>query len=125
MVATMLKGIEVRLNVDYLKEKDKYNELATQVIYTGAIDEYFDYCFGKLQYRTLKFETKKLDIDNYQGNAVVNYTDKETPYTRIIEHKWFEFGKSISGDEIAGTIITEEYPKEWKHGDEPYYPIND
>ncbi len=125
MVASMLKGIEVRLNVDYLKEKDKYNELATQVIYTGAIDEYFDYCFGKLQYRTLKFETNKLDIDNYQGNAVVNYTDKETPYTRIIEHKWFEFGKSISGDEIAGTIITEEYPKEWEHGDEPYYPIND
>ncbi len=124
MVASMLKGIEVRLNVDYLKEKDKYNELATQVIYTGAIDEYFDYCFGKLQYRTLKFETNKLDIDNYQGNAVVNYTDKETPYTRIIEHKWFEFGKDAEGNDIPKTVISKEYSSEWKPGDEPYYPVN-
>ena len=125
MVERMLEGIEVRLGVDYLKEKEQFDSLTKKVIYTGAIDEYYGYEFGKLKYRTLKFETEKLNLNNYQGNAVVNYTDKEARYTRIIEHKWFEFGKDNSGNEIEGTIISKEYPKEWEETDEPYYPIND
>ena len=125
MIENMLEGIEVRLETDYLKNKEYYDSLADTIIYTGPIDAYFNYCLGNLEYRSLRFETETLDIPNYQGNAVVNYTDKETPYTRIIEHKWFEFGKDIQGSDIPCTVITREYPSEWKPGDEPYYPIND
>ena len=108
-----------RLGTDYLADKAKYDALADKVVYTGTIDSYFDYCFGKLQYRSLRFETEVLDCDNYQGNAVINYTDRETPYTRIIEHKHFEFGTQEK------TVITREYPAEWTEGMEPYYPVND
>ncbi|MBR1598083.1 MAG: UDP-galactopyranose mutase [Lachnospiraceae bacterium] len=125
MVAKMLKGIEVRLGMDYLVDREKWNGLADRVIYTGAIDEYFEGKLGRLEYRTVSFETEKLDIDNYQGNAVVNYTDGETPWTRIIEHKWFEFGKDAYGNNIPGTVVSREYSKEWIAGDEPYYPVND
>ena len=125
MIENMLEGIEVRLETDYLEDKEYYDSLADKIIYTGPIDAYFNYCLGNLEYRSLRFETETLDIPNYQGNAVVNYTDKETPYTRIIEHKWFEFGKDIKGTDIPCTVITREYPSEWKPGDEPYYPIND
>ena len=121
----MLEGIEVRLGIDYLKEKDKYESIAKTVIYSGAVDEYFDYCFGALGYRSLRFETEALETSNYQGNAVVNYTDSETPFTRIIEHKWFEFGKDENGNDIPGTVITREYSARWEKGDEPYYPVND
>lgn len=119
MVKKMIDGIEVKLNVDYLKGKDKWDSIADKVIYTGPIDAYFDYRLGVLQYRSIYFENEILDIENFQGNAVVNYTDKETPYTRIIEHKHFEFGNQPK------TIISREYSKEWRMGDEPYYPIND
>ena len=119
LVANLLQGIEVRLDTDYLADKEKYDALADKVVYTGTIDSYFDYCFGKLQYRSLRFETEVLDCDNYQGNAVINYTDRETPYTRIIEHKHFEFGTQEK------TVITREYPAEWTEGMEPYYPVND
>ena len=95
------------------------------MIYSGAVDEYFDYCFGTLGYRSLRFETEALETSNYQGNAVVNYTDSETPFTRIIEHKWFEFGKDENGNDIPGTVITREYSARWERGDEPYYPVND
>jgi len=116
----MLCNAEVWLNKDYFTDREYYNSLAEKVIYTGPIDAYFDYKFGTLQYRSLSFESKYLsDIDNYQGNAVINYTEYEIPYTRIIEHKHFEFGTS------SGTFITKEYPAEWKPGDEPYYPVND
>lgn len=121
MIERMLEGIEVRLNVDYLKNKSLYENIAEKIIYTGAVDEYFDYRFGELEYRSLRFETEILDIENYQGTAGVNYTDRETPYTRIIEHKHFQFGKGNS----EKTIITREYPVSWKKGDEPYYPVND
>ncbi|MBQ4244404.1 MAG: UDP-galactopyranose mutase [Clostridia bacterium] len=121
----MLEGIEVRLGIDYLKEKDKYESIAKTVIYSGAVDEYFGYCFGALGYRSLRFETEALETSNYQGNAVVNYTDSETPFTRIIEHKWFEFGKDENGNDIPGTVITREYSARWEKGDEPYYPVND
>lgn len=121
MMEKMLDGIEVVLGTDYLKSKSKFKEIAKKIIYTGAIDEYFDYCFGELEYRSLRFETEILDIDNYQGVAGVNYTDKETPYTRIIEHKHFHFGKGNT----EKTVITREYPVSWKRGDEPYYPIDD
>jgi UDP-galactopyranose mutase len=121
----MLEGIEVRLGTDYLKEKDEYENIAKTVIYSGAVDEYFDYCFGALGYRSLRFETEALETSNYQGNAVVNYTDSETPFTRIIEHKWFEFGKDENGNDIPGTVITREYSARWERGDEPYYPVND
>ena len=124
MVANMLDGIEVKLNVDYLKEKEKYSNIAKKVVYTGAIDAYFDYCLGALEYRSVTFETELLDIPNFQGNAAVNYTDRETPWTRIIEHKWFEFGKDCEGKDISKTVISKEYSSEWKIGDEPYYPVN-
>ena len=125
MIAKMLKGADIRLGVDYFDNRDEMKALADKIIYTGSIDSYFNYCFGPLQYRSVRFETEQLDMDNYQGNAVVNYTDSETPYTRIIEHKWFEFGKDIDGNDIPKTIISREYSSEWKLGDEPYYPVND
>lgn len=125
MVANMLQDIEVRLGVDYLKQKEEYDALADKVVYTGAIDAYFDYCLGALEYRSVRFETETLEQSNYQGNAAVNYTDAETPWTRIIEHKWFEFGKDSAGNELPKTVISREYSSEWKPGDEPYYPVND
>jgi UDP-galactopyranose mutase len=125
MVENMLEGIDVELNSDYLKNKDKYDSMAEKVIYTGAIDEYFNYSLGNLEYRSVRFENEILDTDNYQGNAAVNYTDSETPWTRIIEHKWFEFGKDENGNDIPKTVISKEYSSEWKLGDTPYYPVND
>ena len=125
MVENMLDGIEVRLNVDFLKEREKYEALADRIIYTGAIDAYFDYALGNLEYRSVRFENEGLDIPNFQGNAAVNYTDRETPWTRIIEHKWFEFGKDEAGNDLPKTVISKEYSSEWKPGDEPYYPVND
>ncbi len=125
MVERMLGGIEVRTGVDYLKDKAGFDSKAKKIIYTGAIDEYFGYRLGNLKYRSVRFETETPDTDNYQGNAVINYTDRETPFTRIIEHKWFEFGKDENGNEIPGTVISREYSSEWKPGDEPYYPVND
>ena len=119
MVENMLEGIEVRLNVDYLESKAELDALADKVIYTGPIDAYFDYKLGNLEYRSVRFETEVLDKPNFQGNAAVNYTDRETPWTRIIEHKWFEFGNQPK------TVISREYSSEWKPGDEPYYPVND
>ena len=125
MVANMLQGVEVRLGVNYLANKAELDALADRVIYTGPIDAYFDYSLGTLQYRSVRFETETLACPNYQGNAVINYTDAETPYTRIIEHKWFEFGKDENGNDLPKTIISREYSSEWKPGDEPYYPVND
>lgn len=125
LVENMLKGIEVRLGVDYLENKDELDMLAEKVIYTGAIDAYFDYKLGALEYRSVRFETEVLDKPNFQGNAAVNYTDSETPWTRIIEHKWFEFGKDDEGNDLPKTVISREYSSEWKPGDEPYYPVND
>ena len=119
MVERMLEGIEVRLDTDYLENREEWNAMADKVIYTGAIDEYFGYQLGALEYRSVRFETEVLDMPNYQGNAAVNYTDRETPWTRIIEHKWFEFGTQPK------TVISREYSSEWKLGDEPYYPVND
>ena len=125
MIANMLDGIEIRLNVDYLEDKSAWDAIAKTVIYTGAIDAFFDYQFGPLEYRSVRFETEIKDIPNMQGNAVVNYTDSETPWTRIIEHKWFEFGKDSVGNDLPKTVISREYSAEWKPGDEPYYPVND
>lgn len=125
MVANMLEGIEVRLNTDYLKDKGTYDSLAETVVYTGPIDAYFNYSLGYLEYRSVRFETEVLDRPNFQGNAAVNYTDSETPWTRIIEHKWFEFGKDENGNDLPKTVISREYSSEWKPGDEPYYPVND
>lgn len=125
MVAHMLDGIEVRLSTDYLDNKAELDSLADRVIYTGAIDEYFGYKLGPLEYRSVRFETELLDQPNFQGNAAVNYTDRETPWTRIIEHKWFEFGKDDEGNDLPKTVISREYSSEWKQGDEPYYPVND
>lgn len=125
MVANMLDGIEVRLQTDYLKNKAELDGLAEKVIYTGPIDAYFRYELGALEYRSIRFETEVLDIPNFQGNAAVNYTDRETPWTRIIEHKWFEFGKDVKGQDLPKTVISREYSSEWKAGDEPYYPVND
>ena len=119
MVENMLAGIEVKLGVDYLADKAAWDALADKVVYTGPIDAYFDYKLGALQYRSVRFETEVLDMPNFQGNAAVNYTDRETPWTRIIEHKWFEFGDQPK------TVISREYSSEWKPGDEPYYPVND
>lgn len=119
IVEKLFEGCEIRLNTDYLEKKEEYDSLAEKVVYTGTIDSYFGYRFGKLQYRSLQFETEVLDTDNFQGNAVINYTDRETPYTRIIEHKHFEFGTQEK------TVITREYPAEWAEGMEPYYPVND
>ena len=119
MVANMLSGIEVRLDTDYFANKTEWDALAETVVYTGPIDAYFDYRLGYLEYRSVRFETEVLDKPNFQGNAAVNYTDRETPWTRIIEHKWFEFGTQPK------TVISREYSSEWKPGDEPYYPVND
>ena len=119
MVEKMLRGIEVRLNTDYLDNKSKWDAMAEKVVYTGPIDRYFDYCYGSLEYRSVRFDTEILDTENFQGNAVVNFTDLETPYTRIIEHKHFEFGTGPK------TVISREYSQEWTPGDEPYYPVND
>lgn len=125
LVENMLDGIEVKLGANYLEDKDALNAAYDKVIYTGPVDAYFDYMYGPLKYRSVRFENEILDIDNYQGNAAVNYTDSETPYTRIIEHKWFTFGKDDDGNDIKGTIISKEYSAEWCAGEEPYYPIND
>ena len=119
LVETMLEGIEVRLECDYLSKKEEYDSMAEKIVYTGPIDAYFGYQLGALEYRSVRFETEVLDTDNFQGNAVVNYTDRETPWTRIIEHKWFEFGTQPK------TVISREYSSEWNPGDEPYYPVND
>jgi UDP-galactopyranose mutase len=124
LVQNLLKGAEIRLNADYLKEKEKLDALADRTVYTGAIDAYFGYRLGNLEYRSVRFETELLEIPNFQGNAAVNYTDRETPWTRIIEHKWFEFGKDAQGNDLPQTVISREYPSEWQPGDEPYYPIN-
>lgn len=118
IVEKLLEGTEVRLGVDYLEHRAEYDDIAQKIVYTGMIDQFYDYRLGVLEYRSVRFETEKLDMDNYQGNAVVNYTDREVPYTRIIEHKHFEFGKQ------PVTIISKEYSSEWKKGDEPYYPVN-
>ena len=125
MVERMLDGVEVKLGVDYLKDKEYWDGQADKVIYTGPIDAYFNYSLGYLEYRSVRFENELLDIPNFQGNAAVNYTDRETPWTRIIEHKWFEFGKDEDGNDLPKTIISREYSSEWKSGDEPYYPVND
>ncbi len=125
MVEAMLDGIEVRLDTDYFANKAELESQAEKVIYTGPIDAYFDYKLGNLEYRSVRFETEVLDKPNFQGNAAVNYTDVETPWTRIIEHKWFEFGKDEEGNDLPKTVISREYSSEWKLGDEPYYPVND
>ena len=125
LVEHLLEGIEVRLNTDYLEQKEELDRLAETVVYTGPIDAYFGYSLGALEYRSVRFETEVLDIPNFQGNAAVNYTDRETPWTRIIEHKWFEFGKDEQGLDLPKTVISREYSSEWKPGDEPYYPVND
>ncbi len=119
MVEKLLSGCDIRLGVDYLENREELNALCNKVVYTGPIDSYFNYCYGYLGYRSVRFETEILDTDNYQGNAVINYTDRETPYTRIIEHKHFEFGTQPK------TVISREYSQEWHPGIEPYYPIND
>ena len=119
LVERLLEGVEVRLGTDYVADKAGFDAMAETVVYTGAVDRYFNYCFGPLQYRSVRFETELLDTPNYQGNAVVNYTDRETPYTRIIEHKHFVFGTQPK------TVVSREYSAEWKPGDEPYYPVND
>lgn len=125
LVENMLSGIDIKLNQDYLTNKQYFNSISNKIVYTGAIDAYFDYNLGNLEYRTVKFETDILNTYNFQGNAVVNYTDKQTPWTRIIEHKWFQFGKDDNGNDLQKTVISKEYSKEWnKEEDEPYYPIN-
>ena len=119
MIDKLFEGCDIETGVDYLEHKEHYDSLGEIVVYTGTLDSYYQYCFGKLEYRSLKFETEVLDMENYQGVAVVNYTDRETPYTRIIEHKHFEFGTQPK------TVITREYPADWQEGMEPYYPVND
>ena len=118
MIEKMLDGIDIRLNTNFFDNKEYFEKISNKIIFTGPIDEYFDYKFGHLEYRTVRFDTEVLGISNYQGNAVVNYTSKDVPWTRIIEHKWFEFGNQNK------TVISKEYSVEWKPGDEPYYPIN-
>ncbi|MCR5774854.1 MAG: UDP-galactopyranose mutase [Lachnospiraceae bacterium] len=125
LVQNMLSGIDTELGTDFLKDRDALRARAGRLIYTGPIDAYFDYSLGHLEYRSLRFETELLDIPNYQGNAVVNYTDRETPWTRLIEHKWFEFGKDEDGNDLPKTVISKEYSMDWHPGDEPYYPVND
>lgn len=125
MVANMLDDIEVKTCIDYLEDKDGWNAKAGKVIYTGPVDAYFDYSLTPLEYRSVRFETELLDKPNFQGNAAVNYTDVETPWTRIIEHKWFELGKDANGNDLPKTVISREYSSEWELGDEPYYPVND
>lgn len=125
LIERLLSGIEVKLNADYLADKERWDGMAEKVVYTGAIDAFFGYRLGHLEYRSVRFETETLNVPNFQGNAAVNYTDKETPWTRIIEHKWFEFGKDENGIDLPKTVISKEFSSEWKPGDEPYYPIND
>ena len=125
MIENILEDIEVRLNIDYLVNKKELDLLAETIVYTGPIDAYFNYCLGTLEYRSVRFETEVLNTPNYQGNAAVNYTDRDTPYTRIIDHKWFEFGKDEDGNDLPKTVISREYSSEWIKGDEPYYPVND
>ena len=119
IIEKMLEGIDIRLNCNYFSNRKELETIANKIVFTGMIDQYYDYCFGELEYRSLRFETEVLEIENYQGNAVVNYNEYEIPYTRIIEHKHFEYGKQEK------TVITREYPATWKKGDEPYYPMND
>lgn len=125
MVENMLSGIDVRLGIDFLEHKEELMAQAKNVIYTGPIDAFYNFSLGTLEYRSIRFENEVLDISNFQGNAAVNYTDQETPWTRIIEHKWFEFGKDENGNDLPKTVISREYSSEWKLGDEPYYPVND
>lgn len=125
LIKNLLAGIEVRLCTDYLEHRAELDKLAKKIVYTGAIDSFYDYSLGALEYRSIRFEKETINIPNFQGNAAVNYTDRETPWTRIIEHKWFEFGKDEDGNELPKTIISREYSSEWKLGDEPYYPVND
>ena len=126
LVENMLEGIEIQTETDYLEARENWNAQASHIIYTGPIDAYFEYSLGNLEYRSVRFENELLNTSNFQGNAAVNYTDAETPWTRIIEHKWFEFGRdSDTGEEIPRTIISKEFSSEWKPGDEPYYPVND
>ena len=125
LVERMLEGIEVRLNCDYLENREELDALAEKVVYTGPIDAFYGFRLGTLEYRSVRFENELLDIPNFQGNAAVNYTDRETPWTRIIEHKWFTFGKDENGKDLPKTVISREYSAEWKPGDEPYYPVND
>lgn len=122
MIERMLEGIEVHLDTDYLKEKSTFDSVADKVIYTRPIDAYFAYSLGTLEYRCVRFEHEILDVDNYQGNAVVNYTDRETPYTRIIEHKWFEFGRDAQGNSLPHTIISRGYSREWNAAMTPTIP---
>ena len=125
LIEKLLEGADVRLNTDFFASKEELSKEASKIIFTGLIDEYFDYCYGPLEYRSLKFETETLNTDNFQGNAVVNYTEYEVPYTRIIEHKHFEeFGSCEKHSDPGKTVITREYPAAWKKGDEPYYPVN-
>ena len=129
IIEKMLNGIDVKLNYDFFKHKEELQNIAEKIVFTGQIDKYYDYKFGQLEYRSVRFETEKLDIDNYQGNAVVNYTDREVPYTRIIEHKHFEQGKQLGnevteGPSVGKTIISKEYSDKWDASKEPYYPIN-
>ena len=125
MVEKMLEGIEVKLDTDYLADKEYWDSQASHVVFTGPVDAYFNYSLGNLEYRSVRFENELLDIPNFQGNSAVNYTDRETPWTRIIEHKWFEFGKDDEDNDLPKTVISREYSSEWKPGDEPYYPVND
>jgi len=125
LIENLLAGIEVKLETDYLLNKEAFDSIAENIVYTGSIDAYFNYKLGTLQYRSVRFETELLNIPNFQGNAAVNYTDREIPFTRIIEHKWFEFGKDAFGNELPKTVISREFSSEWKPGDEPYYPVND
>lgn len=125
MVENMLANTQVELGVDYLENRKEFRSLAEKVVYTGSIDAYFNYVLGHLEYRSLRFEIEEISNPNYQGNAVVNYTDKETPFTRIVEHKWFEFGKNAEGKDLPNTVISREYSVEWHPGNEPYYPVND
>ena len=129
IIEKMLNGIEVRLNCDFFENKSELENIANKIIFTGAIDQYYDYKFGYLEYRSVRFETEELNVDNYQGNAVINYTDKEVPYTRVIEHKHFEQGKELgnevtSGPSVGKTIVSREYSDKWDPSKEPYYPIN-
>ena len=125
MVDRMLEGIDIKLSTNYLDDREYWDGIANKIVYTGPIDEFYEFRLGTLEYRSVRFETEVLDLNNYQGNAAVNYTDCETPYTRIIEHKWFEFGKDENGIDFPKTVISKEYSSEWKLGDEPYYPVND
>ena len=125
MVERMLEGIEVRTGVDYYEHREELDPLCQKILYTGPIDAWYDFAYGPLAYRSVRFETELLDMENYQGNAAMNYTDAETPYTRIIEHKWFSFGLDDEGNPLPKTVISKEYSSEWKPGDEPYYPVND